>query len=188
MKILAAVMLASLVFQAGLKSQSQKQVSKTWVPAVYHGLVVGRSTRSDVVRVLGKPEWKGNESDTGVPIISYTVSDPVPGTLVVYPRRGILDAMALYPKAPITKKDIVRMLGSKYSMVRYASDDCLIDSGTAPIYESPDGPIKHMEYRNRGLAVSFDGDKVEAIMFVDKPFGPTHSRCRGQQKKNPKEP
>jgi hypothetical protein len=189
MKILATVLLASLVFQVGLKSQPQKQGSKTWVPAVYHGLVMGKSTRADVLRVLGKPTWVGREADTGIPMMNFTVSDPVPGTLsVLFRRGGILDGMRLSPKQPMTKKDIVRILGSDYLTVRYATDDCLTDAGTAPIYESSDGPIKQLEYRNRGLFVAFHGEEVEEISFVERVSVPTHSRCRGQQKKNPEQP
>ena len=188
MKILATVLLAGLFFQAGLRSQSQKHATKTWVPGVYHGLVMGKSTRNDVRRVLGKPEWEGNESDTGVPIISYTASDLVPGTLVVYLRRGILAGMTLYPKGTVTGKDIVRMFGSDYVIGRYEADNCFDDSGAAPIYESATGSIKYMEYRKRGLVISFYRDEVDGIMFVERLSVPARSRCQGQRKKHPDQP
>lgn len=189
MKMLATVLLASIVFEVGLSSQSHKHVSKTWVPAVYHGLVMGKTTRADVLRALGKPTWVGHESDTGTPMMDFTASDPVRGTLsVLFGRGGIVAGMRLSPKEPITEKDIVRILGSDFLVVRYATDDCLSDAGTAPMYESSDGPIRQLEYRNRGLAVSFHGTEVEDILFVEKPFGPTHSRCQGQRKKHPAQP
>ena len=182
MGTIGAFLLASIIPWSGLVAQSTGKVSRTWVAASYHGLVVGKSTRSDVLRVLGKPKWVGREQDTGIPMMTYAVSDPVPGTLAAYFRGPTLDGMALYPKPSIIKQDVIHLFGSGYVMVRYATDDCLSESGTAPLYESPEGPVRRMEYRDRGLAVSFDGDNVEAILFVKKQSIPTQSRCRGQQK------
>jgi hypothetical protein len=188
MKILATVLLASLVCQAGLRSNSQKHVSKTWVPAVYHGLVMGKSTRAAVLRVLGKPTWVGRESDTGIPMMNFTVADPLPGNLSVFFERGILDGMTLYPKGTVTKEDIVRVFGSDYVIGRYERDECFDDSGAASIYESPTGSVKYMEYRKRGLVISFYRDEVDGIMFVERLSVPAHSRCQGQRKKHPDQP
>jgi hypothetical protein len=168
--------------------QPQGTKSKTWIPAIYHGLTVGTSTRKDVARVLGKPKWVGKEEDTGLPISSYTVSDPVPGTLVVYTKRDLLDGMMLYPKDTLKQSDIVRILGTDYTVVRYDTDECLTESGTSPLYEAMNGSLRQVEYRQRGLAVILrdaetTNSEVEAIGFVDKPFGPTHSRCTGERKR-----
>jgi hypothetical protein len=173
-----------LVMTAAQCADPQVVVSKPWTPATYHGLVMGKSTRADVIKVLGNPKWAGREQDTGIPIMSYEVSDPVPGTLVVYVEKEILDGMTLNPKNRLTKSDLLRLLGHDYIIVRYDTDDCLAEGGTAPIYETPNGPIKHMEYRDRGVAVIFYQDNVEAILFTFKPFGPTHSLCAGRAKKD----
>lgn len=164
----------------------QTSTSKPWNPATYHGLIMGKSTRADVYKVLGKPKFVGREQDTGIPIMTYVVVDPMPGTLVVYIKKGILDGMRLDLNKRLTKHDIIRIFGSDYIIVHYDTDDCLDEGGTVPIYQSPNGPIKTMEYRDRGIAVSFADDddlKIDAISFTFKEIGPTHSLCAGRGKK-----
>lgn len=180
----ALVVMSTAIFAlaGALTAEPQAASSQRWVPAVYHGLIVGKSNRADVLRVLGKPTSAGKGGEVGIPYISYDVSDPTPGTLTVYIRRGIIHEMDLKPKAPTTKKDIIRVFGSDYRMVRYSVDDCLNEGGVAPVYEDPDGPIEQMEYRPQGIAVSFDLNEVEVIAFVARGEGPTHSRCPGTSK------
>jgi hypothetical protein len=169
-----------LVVQFGFTTVPQARVARNWTPAVYHSLIVGKSTKADVLNVLGRPKSVGKEQDTGIPIISYGVSDPVRGTLVVYLRRGLLDGMSLFPENQFTKNDIIRVLGPDYLVVHYSMDGCLgnENGGAAPIYEDRNGPFERIEYRTRGLSVSLDEGKVEAIHFVAKPPGPTQSKCK----------
>jgi hypothetical protein len=183
MKTLNATLAICLVVTAADAAGPQVQARKSWAPASYHGLIMGKSTRDDVRRVLGKPKWVGKEGDTGVPIMNYDVSDPVPGTLVAHITNGILESMELDLKKSLPKNDVIRLLGSGYIVVHYSMDDCLGEGGTTPIYEDPNGPIVQMEYRDRGLAASFYNDRVEAIIYTDKPFGPTHSQCKGRSRK-----
>ena len=176
--ILAAILCSTWIIS--LPAKGLDKPSKVWVPAVYHGLVMGQSTREDIVKVLGKPKWIGKEQDTGIPIIEYVVRDPIPGTLTVYFRGRSVDGMNLHPDQELTKKDIVHLLGTDYLSVRYALDDCMAEGDTAPICEAVDGPIEHMEYRDRGLAAILNDGKVESIAFVAKPSWSTHCRCTGQ--------
>jgi hypothetical protein len=147
---------------------------------------MGKSTRADVFKVLGKPRWAGNEPDTGVPIMSYDVADPLPGELEVYISKGILDGMTLNLKEKVSQKDIIRQFGHNFIIVHYASDDCLDDGGSATMYQNPSGPIKMMQYRDRGLVAHFvynDDETVEAIAFIFKLSIPMHSSCTGRGKK-----
>ncbi|MGD0739341.1 MAG: hypothetical protein ABR957_07065 [Terracidiphilus sp.] len=141
-----------------------------------------------MLKVLGKPNYVGKEEDTGTPIMTYSVSDPMPGTLVVYITKGILDGMRLDLNKSLRKDDIVRLFGHDYVVVHYAADDCLDEGGSAPIYQSSSGPFKYMEYRDRGTAAGFaydDDQKVDAIIFTYKPLGPTHSQCAGHGRTSP---
>jgi hypothetical protein len=179
---LTTVLAAMIMCQAF----AQAPALRPWFPARYHGLVVGTSSREDVLGRLGKPEAVGTEQDTGVPTMTYAVTDPVPGTLIVYPEKGVLKGMTLYPARSLTDRDIVHILGSDFVVVRYDMDGCLGEGGAGPIYQTPNGPIKQMEYRDRSLAAVFaynDDHKVEAIVFTSKPFGPTHSLCAGRTRK-----
>jgi hypothetical protein len=186
MKTKNAMLATFLVLMTVNTAAAQAPDLRPWSAATYHNLVVGTSTRDDVLRLLGKPNIIGREQDTGVPTMTYTVSDPVPGTLVVYTKKGILDGMMLTPKKSLTKGDIIRSLGPDYIVVHYAMDDCIGEGGAGPIYQTSRGPIKHMEYRDHGLAAVFaydDDQRVEAIVFTFKPFGPSHSICAARAKK-----
>jgi len=163
--------------------QAQPRVEASWTPAVYRGLTIGGSTTADAIRVLGKPRFSGREQDTGLPIMSFVVSEPVRGDLTVYLEDGVIDGMTLTPKDLLARKEAIKLLGSDYIQVRYASDGCLTEAGSAPIYESPDGPIEHLEYRARGQALILHDGFVEAIAFVHKPFGPIRSRCSTMKSK-----
>jgi len=155
MKILRAILLTTLVISAALYVESQTPTSKPWNPATYHGLIMGKSTRADAFKVLGKPKWAGREQDTGVPILSYDITDPLPGELEVFITKGILEGMTLNLKNNVSQKDIIRLFGDNYIIVHYATDDCLDDGGAAPIYQNPKGPFKTMQYRDRGLVILF---------------------------------
>ncbi len=182
MKILNVILATSLLATAPYRAGPQAPALNSWSAAKYHGLTVGTSTRVDVLRILGRPNYVGREEDTGTPIMTYVVVDPMPGTLVVYMNKGILDGMRLDLKKSLRKDDIIRLFGHDYVVVHYAADDCLDEGGSAPIYQSSSGPFKYMEYRDRGMAAGFacdDDQKVDAITFTYKPLGPTHSLCAG---------
>jgi hypothetical protein len=181
MKTLVALVVAILVIAITRLEATPKDSSKVWTPAVYHGLVVGKSTQSQVLKALGKPKSKGTVSDTNLPYIDYEVSDPVPGTLMVVIPNGIVTEIDLYPKQRLTREAAINKFGPDYLIVRYSMDDCLIEGGVAPVYENPEGEFEHIEYRQRGLALNVGGAEVDTIMFVAKPFGPTHSRCNGKK-------
>jgi len=186
MKLFKLTLATLIVFRPVHIVCPQIQSGTPWVAATYHGLVMGKSTRADVLKLLGKPKWVGREQDTGVPIISYEVADPVPGSLTVYIKNGILESLALDPKTSLVKSDIIHRFGPGYMIVHYSADECLDEGGAAPIYEDTKGPFMHMEYRNRGLAALFfynNDEKVETIVFTHQPFGPTHSLCAKRGKK-----
>lgn len=153
------------------------QSSRVWKPAVYRGLVMGESSREDVLQKLGTPQYEGREQDTGVPIMSYSVTDPEPGELAVYIRNRVLRGMTLTPARPPKKTELIRKLGSDFLNVHYSFDECLSEGGTAPLYQDPNGRFERIEYRSRGLSLIIDNDEVQAIVFAGPPFPATKSRC-----------
>jgi hypothetical protein len=186
MKILNAIFATLLVTMAVHSAIPQTLASKSWSAATYHGLVMGKSTRADVYKVLGRPKFVGREQDTGIPIMSYDVADPLPGELEVYITKGILEGMTLNLNEKVNQKDIIRLYGHNYIVVHYAMDSCIDYGGAGPIYQNPSGPIKTMQYRERGLVADFvynDDEIVDAITFTFKPFGSTHSICAARAKK-----
>lgn len=183
MRIMKAIFAIVIAISTVQYADPQKLAERSWSPATYHDLTVGVSTKDDVLRVLGKPKTIGKEQDTGLPTMTYVVTDPVPGVLTVYVQKGVLDGITLSLKKRLPKSEIIRLFGSDYIAVQYDTDDCLGEGGAAPIYESPNGPIKHLEYRDKGIGVIFHEGEAVAIAFVSKPFGPSHSICAARAKK-----
>ena len=169
------------------KKASRQLAKRKWAPGVYRGLVVGKSSQADALRVLGKPEWTGKESETRTPMMGFTVSEPVAGTLSVLLDHGIIGEIRLSPKEPYSKNSIVKVLGPDYIIVHYSTDDCLGEGGSEPkIYENPDGDIESLEYRPRGIAVWFARvDEVGEIIFVEGPLGSIYSHCPKTKKTRP---
>lgn len=164
-------------------AQTQPTPKPAWTAAVYHDMTIGKSTKEDALRELGKPRFSGKEPDTDIPIMTYDVSDPVRGTLIVYLNNDIIDGITLVPKKQLTKSEAIRMLGPNPLRVRYAVADCLTEGGSAPIYESANGPIEHLEYREQGKAIVLHDGDVQAIVFVHKSFGLSHNPCVGKKDK-----
>jgi hypothetical protein len=182
MRIKKSLQIVALTITFVQQGEPQKPTESSWSPATYHDLTVGVSTKNDVLTVLGKPKTIGKEQDTGLPTMTYVVTDPAPGVLTVFVQKGVLEGMTLSLKKRLSKSEIIRLFGSSYVAVEYDTDDCLDEGGAAPIYETANGPIKHLEYRNKGIGVIFHGGEAVAIAFVSKPFGPSHSICATRSK------
>ena len=153
------------------------QDKPAWSPAHYRGLTIGKSTLSDVRRVLGDAKYSGHEEDTGVPILSYEVNDPWPGYLIVYYKRGILTGLTLGLKDEVTKDDIIHQFGSDFVLTRYEFDDCRAVGGSAPVYESKDGSLEQMEYRRLGISVPLNGSRISQIAYTNIREPAPRSHC-----------
>lgn len=163
-----------------------RQAGREWHAATYRGLTVGKSTSADMLRVFGKPHWSGPPGDQAKsdpdPEVwnEYEDGGEFPGklTVVVDKRRGVILAIDLDPRN-LSKKQAIEYFGDDYIVTRYAHDDCLGNGESAPVYESPDGPITDIEYRERGIALDIGyGDRVNTISYVKGPIGAESSKCK----------
>lgn len=161
-----------------------------WHAATYRGLTIGKSTRADMLRVFGKPQWSGPPGD-------QMEGDPDPEvwydyegvaeftgklTVIVDERSNVILGIDLYPEN-LSKEEAIKHFGDDYVITRYDFDICLGNEESAPLYESPNGEIKIIEYRERGIAIGFNyQDKVEHIQYVSKPIGATSSKCKDEDK------
>jgi hypothetical protein len=74
---------------------------------------------------------------------------------------------------------VVKHFGPDYILTRYDFDECLGTEESAPMYESPNGSFRSVEYRKRGIAVSItEKGKVNTISYVSRPVGTRKSRCK----------
>ena len=151
--------------------------SERWLPAVYRTLVVGKSSRAAVLKVLGPPKELGKDDELGTPYFGYVVSDPFPGTLDLYLQKGRLISIVFYPAAKLSLKSAASKFGRDFVTTRYSFDDCLGSGGAGPTYEDPEGTIEIAEYRKKGIALGLHDLDVEYIEYVAKPKGARRSQC-----------
>jgi hypothetical protein len=167
------------------------QNQREWRAGTYLGLTAGKSTRADVLRVLGEPK----RVDTPA---NQTTEEPNPEvwyvydnagdfagelTVVIDKRTNVVLGINLHPDS-LSKEKVVRHFGPDYILTRYDFDDCLGNEEAAPLYESPNGSLLEVEYRHRGIAISVrDDGKVNTISYVSKPIGTRESRCNPPSRK-----
>ena len=52
---------------AGYQQANHTGANEDWAQPTFHGLAVGKSTSTDVIRTFGKPKWKGGVQELIVP-------------------------------------------------------------------------------------------------------------------------
>jgi len=165
------------------------QDQRGWRAGTYLGLTVGRSSRVDVLRVLGEPKRVDTPAD-------QTANDPQPEvwyvyessrkfggdlTIVLDKRSNVILRIDLNPES-LSKEEAVKHFGPDYVLTRYDFDECLGNEESAPLYESANGALQEVEYRHRGIALSIgENGQVNRISYVSKPIGTRESRCHPHQ-------
>jgi hypothetical protein len=180
MKLL--LMLSLIWSQAPATFQSNRQ----WHAATYRGITIGKSRRTDMLRVFGQPTWsraqrEETEEDAQPEVWNnYESIGEFPGrtTVVVDKRSGTIIRIDFYPDK-LTKQQAIEHFGPDYIITKYDFEPCSDDEESEPIYESPTGPLVSLEYRVRGIAIAIGhGDLVTKISYVGGPIGAPHSRCQ----------
>ncbi|HEU4715052.1 MAG TPA: hypothetical protein VFS76_26120 [Pyrinomonadaceae bacterium] len=169
------------------------QNDREWRAGTYLGLAIGKSYRTDVVRLLGEPKRVDRptgqtQEDENLEIwYVYDSRNPFRGdlTVVIDERTDVVLGINLNPHN-LTKSEAVKHFGPDFILTRYAFDDCLGNEESAPLYESPSGPVLEVEYRHRGIALSVTHDgKINTISYVSKPVGMPKSKCASSAKRLP---
>jgi len=179
-----------------VNSNVQNQ-QKKWQPATYKGLIMGTSTYDDMLRILGSPEdvvpsekeRKKDKKFENSPLQEvwyyYNTDGEIPGKVIVgvnHRTKRIIRITIRPQDANLSKEKVVEHYGNDYVITRYSLDDCLGDWDSAPIYESPDGQIKRLEYREKGISVSLgDKDVVNHITYESESPGSSESKCKDQK-------
>jgi hypothetical protein len=160
--------------------------SRQWRPAVYRGLTLGTSTSADVLRILGDPQWAGPPTDQMAdepnPVIWYEYENggDFPGrlTAAIDERSGKVKWISISTDS-LERKEVLKHFGPGYIVTKYDFDLCLGDEESSPLYESPNGHMVNLEYRERGVAIQINElGKVTGIDYVSEPFGATESKCK----------
>ena len=166
------------------------QDGRNWQAGTYSGLTAGKSTRVDVLRILGNPKRIDTPPDQ-TPAEPYPEAWYVYGgrefagelTVVIDKRRSVVSRIDLAPDS-LSKREAVKHFGPDYILTRYDFDECLGNEESAPVYESANGPLLEVEYRHRGIAIAVNGaGKVNTISYVSEPVGAPESRCNPPNRK-----
>lgn len=162
-------------------SSSQHTASdRIWRNATYRGLVVGKSTRADMLRVLGKPlsSVPSADQDPPYPIIwnDYgRITGEVSGTLAVEvdKRTNRIVSISISPDR-MTKAEAIALFGEHYLLMGYEfCEGVPFDAVVGPVYENPKSTnLDYLEYRAKGIAIHLNYEGlVNAIYYISKPMG-----------------
>jgi len=169
-----------MLFSANPYLQTAPGKNRGWRPATYRGLTIGRSTRTDMLRILGRPLSSGPSADQDppAPIIwnDYgMIKGELSGQLAVEvnSRNDLIVSISISPEH-MSKEDAIRYFGNDYLLMGYEfCPDQSPDADGGLVYEDPkSSSIDYLEYRSRGIAIHLDYQgNVNAIYYVDEPIG-----------------
>lgn len=144
--------------------------TRGWRAATFQGLRVGTATEAEMLQRLGTPLHRTRVHWTDTVVVwSYEFArrGEFAGRVVVDvdTATGIVAGVATHPER-LMVSEAIRHFGPGSRRTRYASDECLADAESAPLYESPDGPVAYLEYRARGIAIPLEtGDTVREVYY-----------------------
>jgi len=171
-----------------------------WGAGNFRGLIIGKSTRADVLRRFGKPRWsqtkpedkeekereekeRTGDRDRGehrVTWSSYESIGELPGitNIATDTRTGVIIRIDFFPER-LTRDEAIARFGPNYIVTRYELDRCGRDEDRESLYESPNGSLLTLEYRPRGVALVIQSnDLVSTIRYVNAPLGSLRSKCQ----------
>lgn len=164
--------------QEKMKNTSTSQITVKWVPGIYRGLKLGKSTYLDVKKLFGEPRWEGeNEENT-------FNRDPESEILLQYSNQGIekeaaevvmgektkiVKAVSILPYPEMTKQEAISKFGSDYFEIASGESFCIKNnSKRGPSEKKLNFPIL-LVYPEKGMYVSItDDNKVMHIGYLYK--------------------
>jgi hypothetical protein len=169
--MLIKLLLGLLIYQLGMSGR------QPFRPAKFKGLDLGIATPAQVEKAFGAPLTR--VSPGGILWLYYRDLGPVPGQVIfIFDKKKRLEFVEIKPAKPLLESDARRILGGKFTLVRYDVDDCLPDTGgDYPLFESPDGPYAYLVDRENGVALEKDQTRISVINYLAKPVGRSTSLC-----------
>jgi len=153
-----------------------------WRPATYQGLTIGKSTRADMIRVLGQPLSSSPSAEQDEPrVIIWNdygmIRGELSGRLGVEVNSQTNRIISITISTDnMSKEKVIKYFGDDYQMMGYSFCEGQPDDWTyGLVYENPKSTdIDYIEYRSKGIAIHLDYQgKVDDIYFIAKPLGLT---------------
>jgi len=187
-QISLAVLIVAHTFLSFYPLQALRDKQRGWRPATYRGLTIGKSTRADMLRILGKTLSSGPSADQDPPkpiIWNHygMIGGELPGQLGVEvdSRNGRIVSISIAPEQ-MSREDAIRYFGNDYLPMGYEfCPDQSMDADVGLVYEDPkSSSIDYLEYRSRGIAIHLDYQgNVNSIYYIDEPIGlASKSECK----------
>src|SRR5215470_8543373 len=159
-----------------LKEPQDKQDERQWKAGTYRGITIGKSSDAELRQKWGEPKWSGhwegdNPKNPEFLLYDYDAQEEfiIKIRVEVETKTGKVASIDISTdKLSLSKA--IELFGKDYIESRYQFCICDLSEGT-PIFESLDGDLRYIEYRNRGIAMGVNGGQVMFIQFVDKPIG-----------------
>ncbi|MDT8068651.1 MAG: hypothetical protein ROO76_10865 [Terriglobia bacterium] len=172
----ATVLLFSLLVCAGGGLSAQQ--NRPWKPADFRGLVAGKSTRKDVIRMLGAATPKrGRQLET----YSYAGKGDFGANVIVEVRlaTGVIETITERFSPNITRTQAHKKYGEDYREVQYSVADCPHEGVNALAYRDPNGPIGLLVYSKQGIVLwpNHEGFDIAAALYLARPLPSKRPVC-----------
>lgn len=172
-RVLAMLLVAS----GGLAGQQRS----TWKPGVFHGLIAGKSTRKDVVRVLGATT---PTTSAHLESYSYPGQGDFGSNVIVEVNRGtgVVETITERFSPNITRTQARKKYGEHYNEIQYSIAECPHEGVNALAYRDPKGPVGLIEYPREGLVLwpNEQGFDIAAALYLAKPMPMKKPACSKQ--------
>jgi hypothetical protein len=176
---------AAFLFPSNISGQ-QKNV-KPWYPGTYRGLVTGRATTKDVVRILGLPSWQGKPQEVtdvlGEEEWSYAIATPQGECCDLFFKSGVLKSITLRLES-VQANEAEKLFGPGFNRVQFRTEDDRSETGSAPICEDPKGNITMLLNPRMGLSLSVGDNGV----VLEATYGDTQPGSRNCDTKKSRPP
>jgi hypothetical protein len=176
-------------------SPTPKILDNKWQRAIFEGLKIGVSSRSDALKTLGKPNSSTisdyNDKPEGSDREDFELMDKYENfgfygelTIIYSKKNETIIEIVSYPNN-VTVEEAIKHFGENYKRTQYNFMECPGDVGSSRIYESKNGEFKYIEYRSKGIAIKIDDSEkeVENISFVSQPIGMNSADCSKKDQK-----
>lgn len=153
----------------------------TWKPGEFSGLVAGKSSRKDVIRVLGANDPK---KEKRLETYSYRGKGDFSSTLIIQVNRatGVVETITEQFSPNITRTQAHKKYGNDYREVQYSMLDCPHEGVNPLAYRDPKGPVELIEYPQKGLILwpNREGFDIAAAVYLAKPLPRKRPVCAKQ--------
>lgn len=161
------------------RARKSRVSSRFWHVPTYKGITPGRSTRADVRRIFGKPEWSGHPEDGYDNPLMSLVRDEFEnvagfrGRIAVNMRRRdrVVDSIELYPPhdAQPTFEEVAAEFGADYVERPGGLSPCptraeLRDYEPSPLRDT----FVFRVYPRKGYYISVEAGRVREIVFLKR--------------------